>query len=233
MLCTRVIPIVLLEDGRAVISTRFEKPRRPVGSIESAIRLYEARTVDEIVLLSLDTPADAVLAQRIGDLLRTPFSIGGGISSTDQAARLIASGADKVVIRTHAEEVIPSLSKRLGSQAIIAAVDAHNPAQAREEALHMQTIGAGEILLQSVSRDGTLRGPDLDLIGEITHALSIPVIYAGGICSPQDAVEVIHAGADAVGAAAAFHFTQTTPFDLKLAMRDAGVYVRIPRKGAA
>lgn len=227
MLATRVMPVILCDGARAVVSRQFATPRRPIGSVVAVTQLFEARTVDEIVLLAVDGPMRPGAARAINDLLRTPLLVGGGIETAEEAIDLVRAGADRVIVGRAAATVIPAVARTLGSQAVVGAVDARDVPSAAERARHLANLGAGEILLQCVARDGTMSGPDLDLIGAVTHAVDVPVVYAGGIGSATDAVEAVLAGASAVAAAAMFAFTDVTPTDVKVAMREAGIPVRM------
>ena len=169
-----------------------------------------------------------------------PITVGGGVRSVTDVGRLLSSGADKVAIRT-AYGVIQETAKQFGCQAIVASIDyggesywmGREKAYAlgywpvRETAQAIEGIGAGEILLTSIEREGTMQGYDLDLIREVSNAVDIPVIAHGGCSGPEDMLKAIEAGASAVAAGALFQFTEWTPRDCVEWLDKRGVEVRL------
>jgi cyclase len=232
MLCIRVIPLVLYDGVQAVKSVRFGRPLRNVGHVVSVARVYQRRNADEIVFLDVaararDQGPDLAVVESFARELFCPFTVGGGVRSTNEARALLAVGADRVAIGLeHAPNVVSDIARSFGAQAVTVVVDARTVHDAIDGAHRAADMGAGEVVVQAIDRDGTMTGPDLDMISEVTHAVDVPVVYAGGVGSPTDAVEAIRAGADAVAVAAMFHFTGWTLADVKRAMRADGIPVR-------
>lgn len=251
MLKVRVIPTLLWKDYGLVKGTRFNSWRR-VGPVLPAIKVYNARDVDELVLVDITAtlqgqPPDHEAIADFSDECAVPFTVGGGITSLEQIVALLHAGADKVSINSAAfnnPALIDQGAARFGSQCIVASMDVrrhddgrltccshsgshdtgrHPVAWARE----LVDRGAGEILLTSVDRDGTMSGYDLALIEQIAAAVDVPVIASGGAGSYSDMIAAVrNAGASAVAAASMFHFTEQTPAGAKQALGAAGIPVR-------
>lgn len=256
MLKTRVIPTLLYKDLGLVKGVGFDSGRR-VGAALPAVKVYNARDVDELVLLDIAaTPAgrepDYELVADLAGECRVPFAVGGGIACPEAIRGLLLSGADKVVINSAAYDrpgLIEAAAGRYGSQCVVAAVDARpwgdgdyqcfshcatRPAGRRPEdwARELERLGAGEILLTAVHRDGAMEGYDLELIRRVSEAVTVPVIAAGGAGSYRHFLEAIRAGASAVAAASLFHFTEQTPAGAKGFLAGHGVAVRNARIAA-
>ena len=250
MLKVRVIPTLLWKDFGLVKGVRFDSWRR-VGSVLPAIKVYNARDVDELVLVDITASAerrspDHESVSEFADECFVPLTVGGGISSHDQIVSLLHAGADKVALNSilyEQPDLVDRAASQFGSQCVVASVDVrraeageltcmshsgkravgHEPvAWVRE----LADRGAGEILLTSIDRDGTMRGYDLELIAQVAGAVGIPVIASGGAGSYDDLIAAVGAGATAVAAASIFHFTEQTPAGAKDAMRAAGIPVR-------
>jgi cyclase len=250
MLKVRVIPTLLWKQFGLVKGVGFDSWRR-VGPVLPAIKVYNQREVDELVLVDIvaheghDDP-DFESIDEFGQDCFVPLTVGGGISRIDQVQHLLRAGADKVSINTAAysrPELISEIAKRHGAQCVVASVDVRSldsgwccfsnagktntgrelVAWARE----LEDRGAGEILLTSIERDGTMQGYDLALIEAVVRAVKIPVIASGGAGSYQHMIDAVQkAGASAVAAASIFHFTEQTPAEAKAAMASAGIPVR-------
>lgn len=238
-LTVRVIPVVLYDGLQAVKTKQFSRPRN-VGHVINLARLYNAREVDELVLLDISGrgPNFDTIEQFSGPLF-SPFAVGGGFESLDQVERAFSMGADKIVIRTHTKAIEPLVSK-YGRQAIVGSIDARKIGgtyyhqvsngvmiEVSNYASALCKMGVGEILLQSVDRDGLMQGYDCDLIGLVASVVDCPVIACSGAGVPEHAVAAIRAGADAVAMASIFHFTEFTPNDIKRVLRAAGIPVRL------
>jgi imidazole glycerol-phosphate synthase subunit HisF len=255
MLKVRVIPTLLWKDFGLVKGVRFDSWRR-VGSVLPAIKVYNARDVDELVLVDITASAerrspDHESVSEFADECFVPLTVGGGITSHDQLVSLLHAGADKVALNSSLYEqpdLVDRAAGQFGSQCVVASVDvrrdeagqltcmSHSGKRAvgREPVAWVRELahrGAGEILLTSIDRDGTMRGYDLELIAQVAGAVGIPVIASGGAGSYDDLVAAVGAGATAVAAASMFHFTEQTPAGAKDAMRAAGIPVRqrLPR----
>jgi cyclase len=226
-LATRIIP-VLLNKGGSLIKGRQFNHSRVVGSTLQAIRIYQARGVDELVYLDIDaqTGPDFDLISKFAAECFMPLTVGGGVSTLEHFRQLLAAGADKVAINTAAhqnQDLIAQAAKRFGSQAVVVSIDVrdgdvvtHCGRTPTGEApvgfaRRMESLGAGEILLNAVERDGCLGGYDLELIAQVTGAVNIPVIACGGAGTYAHLKEALDNGAHAVAASALWHFTEETP----------------------
>jgi cyclase len=250
MLKVRVIPTLLWKQFGLVKGVGFDSWRR-VGPVLPAIKVYNQREVDELVLLDIvahrsDDDPDFESIDEFGQDCFVPLTVGGGITRMAQVQRLLRAGADKVSLNTVSytrPELVSDIARRHGVQCVVASIDvrsqdggwscfshAGKQATGREVvawARELQDRGAGEILITSIERDGTLQGYDLALIEAVVRAVSIPVIASGGAGNYQHMVEAVtQAGASAVAAASMFHFTEQTPAGAKAALAAASVPVR-------
>lgn len=250
MLKVRIIPTLLWKQFGLVKGVGFDSWRR-VGPVLPAIKVYNQREVDELVLvdivahLSSDDP-DFESISEFGQDCFVPLTVGGGIANLAQVQHLLRAGADKVSVNTAAYTqpgLINEIAKRHGTQCVMASIDvrtedgcsqcfSHAGQQATNRevtswARELEDRGAGEILITSIERDGTLQGYDLALIEALVNAVKIPVIASGGAGTYQHMVDaVMKAGASAVAAASMFHYTEQTPSGAKSALAAAGVPVR-------
>lgn len=251
MLKVRVIPTLLWKDFGLVKGVGFNSWRR-VGSVLPAIKVYNSRDVDELILVDISATNDGRKpdGDSVADFSRecfVPFTVGGGIDNINQISTLLQSGADKVCINTAAYDrpaLIKEGAERFGSQCIVVSIDVRrcddnkpicfshsgkintgrNPISWAKE---LVDLGAGEILLTSIDLDGTMSGYDLNLIEDIVKAVNVPVIASGGAGTYKDMIDAVNgAGASAVAAASMFHFTEQTPAGAKRAMALAGINVR-------
>ena len=248
MLKHRVIPCVLLKDWQLVKSINFGS-FRTIGHPTSTARIYNARNVDELIVLDIDASLNeeeinTEIITDIADECFMPLTIGGGIKSIDDIYSILNAGADKVSINTIALEDLEFIKKAssiFGSQCIVCSIDVKNidgiykvfhkskgvlDINPLELAKQYQKYGAGEILLTSVDREGSTKGYDIELIKLFNDKLEIPIILNGGMGKPEDAVEAIKNGADAIAAAYIFHFSQYTPDDIKRECQESGILVR-------
>jgi cyclase len=224
---------------------------RNVGAPAALAARYEAQGADEIVFLSIAARGEQrenmlEVIRSAADRLFSPLTVGGGVSSVEDVGLMLRAGADKVSINSAAVRnpfVITDSAERFGSQCIVASIDARNDGgswrvytsggRQREEldavewAVTCEKLGAGEILLTSIDRDGTRRGYDIELTRAIAETVSIPVVASGGGGAPRDIVDVLTIGrADAALVAGALHDGSMTIDDIKLAMSTAGIRVR-------
>lgn len=252
MLKVRVIPTLLWKQFGLVKGVGFDSWRR-VGPVLPAIKVYNQREVDELILVDIlanksgDDPDFESIAE-FGQDCFVPLTVGGGITRIEQVQRLLRAGADKVSVNTAAyerAELVTEIAKRHGAQCVVASIDVRIDLAAggwqcfshagtvatgcdvRAWAQELEDCGAGEILITSIERDGTMQGYDLALIEAVVNAVKIPVIASGGAGTYQHMVEAVtQAGASAVAAASMFHFTEQTPAGAKAALAAAGVPVR-------
>ncbi|MEZ5263268.1 MAG: imidazole glycerol phosphate synthase subunit HisF [Acidimicrobiia bacterium] len=253
MQTVRVIPCLDVDNGRVVKGVNFVGLRDAGDPVELAAR-YDAEGADEVVFLDITASSDARrtivdLARRTAETVFIPFTIGGGIRSVDDARELLREGADKVSVNTAAvqrPELVAELSVEFGAQCVVVAIDARRSEQtpsgfevyvrggrtptgidAIEWAARVEALGAGEILLTSMDRDGTRDGFDLPLTRAVSEAVNIPVIASGGVGTLEHLVDGVTQGkADAVLAASIFHFGEHTVAEAKDVLRAAGLQVR-------
>ncbi len=251
MLKVRVIPTLLWKNFGLVKGVRFDSWRR-VGPVLPAIKVYNTRDVDELVLVDITASLDVVNPdyESVHDFANdcfVPLTVGGGIAHIDQIQRLLRAGADKISINTAAYAnpwLVDEAAERFGAQCVVASVDARRmedgsyrcfshagtvPTDKRPEewAKELEARGAGEILITSIDRDGTMLGYDLELIDRVAHSVNLPVIASGGAGNYEHMRQAIQeAGASAVAAASIFHFTEQTPAEAKKALLAAGIPVR-------
>ena len=256
MLKVRVLPTLLYKELGLVKSIQFDSWRR-VGAVMQSVKVYNLREVDELVFLDIAATAegrgpDFELVDEIADECFMPLTVGGGVRTVEDVRHLLAVGADKVAINSAArdDKLIEDVAQTFGSQALVASIDVrreptrlvaftHAGTRAIEQnpvefARHLEQLGAGEILLTSIDRDGTMSGYDLDLIASVTAAVSIPVIASGGAGTFQDMADAIQTGgASALAAASMFHYTEQTPLEAKRFLGARGIPVRMPPGDAA
>ena len=251
MLKHRVIPCVLLKDWQLVKSIGFES-FRTIGHPTSTARIYNARNVDELIVLDIDASLeeDEINTEIITDIANEcfmPLTIGGGIKTIDDIYKVLNAGADKISLNTKALddiEFIKQAASIFGSQCIVCAIDVKNVDGAYkvynkakgildidpvELAKKYQEHGAGEILLTSIDVEGSTKGYDIELIKLFKNKLEIPIILNGGMGKPIHGVEAIQNGADAIAAAYIFHFSQYTPNDIKEELKINDIKVRLKR----
>jgi len=240
-LAKRIIPTVLNSDSRLVKGKGF-KANRVVGHAMQASCIYARREVDELIILDInatenDRDPDYQFVESLTDRCFMPITWGGGIKNLDQVKKLLHSGVDKVSVCTAAlndYNLVKQIAKEVGSQALVVSIDVLGArvvsnggtrlfdCDAVTWAAIMADCGAGEILLNSVERDGTMVGYDLDLIEAVTEAVDIPVIAAGGCGSYEHMNEALEVGADAVAAGALFTFKDATPKGASSYLRERG-----------
>jgi cyclase len=243
----RVMPTLLFKDVGLVKGVAFDSWRR-VGSAMQAVKVYNLREVDELVFLDVTATRagrspDFAAVDELADECFMPLTVGGGVQTVEDVRRLLQVGADKVAINTAAverPELIREVASRFGSQCVVVSIDVrgrevftHSGTQPTgldpvELARRVAELGAGEILLTSIERDGTMEGYDLDLIAHVSAAVSIPVIASGGAGNYEHLAQAIEQGqASAVAAASIFHFTEQTPLEAKRYLRARGINVRL------
>ncbi len=243
---------MLWKDFGLVKGVAFDSWRR-VGSVLPAIKVYNQREVDELILVDIvghlnDLDPDYESIQDFSRECHVPLTVGGGIRNAAQVQKLLRSGADKVSLNTclySAPEVLEEVAKRHGSQCVVGSVDValmagkwicfsnagkHNTGRELVQwAKELESRGAGELLVTSIGRDGTMEGYDLDMVKAVVEAVNIPVIASGGAGSYMHMVDVVkEAGASAVAAASIYHFTELTPAGVKDAFKAANIPVRMP-----
>ncbi|HYI99646.1 MAG TPA: imidazole glycerol phosphate synthase subunit HisF [Thermoleophilaceae bacterium] len=253
MVLKRVIPCLDVDQGRVVKGTNFVDIRDAGDPVELAVR-YQDEGADEIVFLDItasherrDTVAE--LARRCANDVFIPFTIGGGIRSVADAQVVLDAGSDKVSVNSAAVErpqLIAELAEVFGAQCVVLAIDARKRAdgsgyevvvqggrretgrEAVEWARAGVELGAGEILLTSMDRDGTEDGYELELTRTVADAVDVPVIASGGAGNLDHLVEAVERGrADAVLCASIFHYGEYTVGEAKQRMREAGIPVRV------
>jgi cyclase len=251
MLAKRIIPCLDVDHGRVVKGVRFVELRDAGDPVETGKRYSEAGA-DELVFLDITASADdrdtlLHVVEAVAEQVFIPFTVGGGVRSVEDIRRLLVAGADKVSINTAAvqrPELVAEAARQFGSQCIVVAIDAKQVGPQRWEvfthggrratgidaiewAERMVALGAGELLLTSMDRDGTREGFDLELTRRVSNAVAVPVIASGGVGNLdhlRDGVLLGHA--DAVLAASIFHFGDYSIDQAKAHLAAAGVVVR-------
>jgi cyclase len=252
MLSKRIIPCLDVTGGRVVKGVRFEQLVDAGDPVECA-RAYERQGADELVFLDITASSDGrsimhQVVERTAEQCFMPLTVGGGLRSVDDITAMLHAGADKVSLNTAAiqnPDLIGAASRRFGAQCIVLAIDArrvrgedrwevtsHGGRRATgldaiEWAKRGVGLGAGEILLTSMDRDGTKAGYDLELTRRISEAVEVPVIASGGAGTLDHLVEVLNVGASAVLAASIFHFGTFTIPQTKQHLAAAGLPVRL------
>lgn len=245
----RIIPTILT-DGYSQVKGQSFDSWRTVGSVIAAAKVFSRRDVDELVLLDVSARSrgktiDFELVSSVAEFLRVPFCVGGGIDNIDQIKSILSSGADKVVLGTSSlsgSNLIENAANFFGSQAVVCSVDykeingtpkvtSHSGSKLHhihpvELAVMAEKMGAGEILLQNVQRDGTMSGVNVEIIREVASSVNVPVIASGGIGKIQDFEDLLSSGASAVAAGAVFQFTPITPKEVRQHLASRGFQVR-------
>lgn len=246
------MPTLLYKELGLVKGVGFNSGRR-VGSAMQAVKVYNMREVDELVFLDIAATGegrspDFELVDEMADECFMPLTVGGGVRSIDDIQRLLQVGADKVSIGTAAIQnprLIREAADRFGSQCLVLSIDVRRSAAGVYDvvscsgatsgggdpvawARRVESLGAGEILLTAVDRDGTMQGYDLDLLRRVGENVSIPVIASGGAGTyAHMAAALREKNVSAVAAASMFHFTQQTPLEAKQFLRSQGFQTRI------
>lgn len=254
MLAKRIIPCLDVDAGRVVKGVKFLEIRDAGDPVEIA-RRYDLEGADELTFLDITASSDDrntmvhVVEQVAGEIF-IPLTVGGGIRTLEDIRRLLNAGADKISINSaavHRPEFVAEAAQRFGSQCIVVAIDAKQVAAAPprwelfthggrqptgldavEWASRMVDLGAGEILLTSMDRDGTRSGFDLALTRAVSEAVEVPVIASGGVGTLEHLAEgILEGGAEAVLAASIFHFGEFTIREAKTHLRQRGIEVRL------
>jgi cyclase len=252
MLAKRIIPCLDVNAGRVVKGVNFVELRDAGDPVEIAAR-YDEQGADEITFLDITASSDdrdiiLHVVERVAEQVFIPLTVGGGVREVADVRRLLNAGADKVSMNTAAvnnPQLVAEASGKVGSQCIVVAIDAKQTAPGRWEvfthggrknvgldaidwARRVEALGAGEILLTSMDRDGTRNGFDLALTRAVSEAVQIPVIASGGVGNLQHLVDgVLEGKADAVLAASIFHYGEYTVRQAKEYMRSHGIEVRL------
>ena len=255
MLAKRIIPCLDVTAGRVVKGVNFVQLRDAGDPVEIA-RRYDGEGADELTFLDITASSDARdillhMIEAVAECVFIPLTVGGGVRKVDDVRRLLNAGADKISVNTAAvqnPQLVADASGRFGSQCIVVAIDARrrvadDPAQGWEVFTHggrtatgldaigwarrVTELGAGEILLTSMDRDGTKAGFDLELTRAVSDAVSVPVIASGGVGNLQHLVDGIRIGrADAVLAASIFHYGEYTVREAKAFLAKQGITMR-------
>ena len=248
-LARRIIPCLDVKDGRVVKGINFVELRDAGDPVEQAAA-YDLQGADEVCFLDISASPEGRstlvdVVARTADQVFVPLTVGGGVRTVEDAERLLLAGADKIAVNTAAirtPQLVSEISARFGNQAIVVAVDAKRSESgwgvfshggrtaenldALEWCKRCADLGAGELLVTSMDRDGTGKGYDLELIRAVATAVSIPVIASGGVGKLDDLADGLIAGADAVLAASIFHFGQHTIGEARRALAGRGLAVR-------
>ena len=247
----RVIPCLDVRDGRVVKGVNFVDLKDAGDPVEQA-RAYDAAGADELCFLDISASHEGRgtllgVVRRTAEVCFMPLTVGGGVRSVEDARALLLAGADKVAVNSAAvsrPEVVADIAEKMGSQCVVASVDARKTARggweifthggrqatgidAVEHAVRLAQLGAGELLVTSMDGDGTQGGYDLELTRTIADAVSVPVVASGGVGTLDHLVEGVTKGhASAVLAASIFHFGTYTIAQAHAALRAAGLPAR-------
>jgi imidazole glycerol-phosphate synthase subunit HisF len=249
MLARRIIPCLDVAGGRVVKGIHFETLRDAGDPVAQAAR-YDADGADELVFLDISASQEArrttiQMVSRVAEAIFIPFTVGGGIRSVQDAGAVLRAGADKIAVNTAAvrdSSLVSRLAESFGSQCVVVAVDVKRIGGqltvmvngGREEtklepvewSRRLEALGAGEILLTSMDRDGTGQGYDLPLLEQVSSAVSLPVIASGGAGRLAHLAEALEAGAHGVLAATIFHFQESSLPRARAYLRERGYPVR-------
>ena len=257
MLKSRVIPCLDVKDGRVVKGVQFTNLRDAGDPVEAA-RAYDAAGADELCFLDITASHEERgilldVVSRTAEACFMPLTVGGGVRTLDDIRQLLLAGADKVSINTAAVDrrmIVREAAEKFGSQLVVVAIDARQSSPGRYEvfthggrratgllaedyAREVVALGAGEILLTSMDRDGTRSGYDVELTRLVSDAVTVPVIASGGVGSLDHLSDgILHGHASAVLAASIFHFGEATIADAKRHMAACGIAVRLPSNPA-
>jgi imidazole glycerol-phosphate synthase subunit HisF len=244
----RIIPIVLY-DGTTVVKGRNFVNDRTIGSVEAVANLYARRRPDEIFFIDISATLsnrepNFLIFEKFAEKFDIPFCVGGGINDLSIAQRCLASGAEKVLLGTAAHkriELVSEIAEELGSQAVVVSVDTRDSdrivyvenGRVRTNrnlfdfVRALENAGAGEILLQDISRDGMRQGLNTHLIGEILAQTSLPIVASGGAGISSHFAEAAKIGVSGVAAGSIFQFTETTPAEVASYLNLEGIDVRL------
>lgn len=247
----RIIPCLDVKNGRTVKGINFEGLADVGDPVELGAR-YADEGADELVYLDISASKEdrhtfTDLVRRIAERINIPFTVGGGISSVEDAARLLDAGADKITVNSAAvanPQLVADIAARYGRQFVVVAIDAkqvdgvwrvttHGGSRLTDRELfswarEVESLGAGEIMFTSMDHDGTRAGYPCETFARLCDSLSIPVIASGGAGSTDDIAEVLSSGkADAALAASIFHYGETTVEKLKKELNDRNINVRL------
>ncbi|KKS42996.1 MAG: Histidine biosynthesis protein [candidate division CPR1 bacterium GW2011_GWA2_42_17] len=250
MLKKRIIACLVIKNSIVVQSIEFKR-FLPIGSPLIAAKFLNQWGIDEITILDIDaTPTlsspNFELVKKISRQIFVPLSVGGGIKNINHIRQIIKGGADKIIVNTGAfdnPQLISQAAKVIGAQSVVVSVDVKKKNGKWQLFTHcgkiavktdlitwikqIENLGAGEILLRSIDRDGSKSGFDTELIKQVTNNVSIPVIAAGGTGKPNHFLSAIKAGASAVAAGNYFHFTEHSPILIKSYLKSKGVNIRL------
>ena len=251
MLKKRVIPVLLLREGRMVKGVRFAD-YRDTGNPKTAVRIYSAQDADELIFINIQESARS--RQALVDVLREastecfmPLTAGGGIRSIEDVTTLLRSGADKVVVTTAAvtrPQLLKEIVERFGSQSLVAGIDYRGEGKSSRvwirsgaeetnldpinHAINLVDLGAGEIFLNCIDRDGCMEGYDLELGKKIARAVSVPVICCGGAGNFMHLFDLFNGTkVSAAACASIFHFGDNNPIRARSYLRNLGVPMRV------
>ncbi|MFN3872294.1 MAG: imidazole glycerol phosphate synthase subunit HisF [Ignavibacterium sp.] len=250
MLAKRILPCLDVKDGKVVKGTNFVNLRDAGSAVELAERYY-FEGADELVFLDITASIEkrktlVKLVKEVASVIRIPFTVGGGISSIEDISDVLNSGADKISLNTAAvknPDLIYQAAKKFGSQAVVVAVDVKkifhtykvfiNGGKQETElegfswCKKVSELGAGEILLTSMDKDGTKSGYEIDFISNLVKLVNIPVIASGGAGTKKHFLDAFNAGADACLAASLFHYQELKISELKNYLFQKGIQVRL------
>jgi imidazole glycerol-phosphate synthase subunit HisF len=244
MLAFRILTTLLVSNGQLVKGKRFKNDRR-IGSVQQAVNVFQKREIDEMIIVDIDASRenrliDYEMVDRLTNGCFMPLAFGGGVKSLDDVRLLLEHGADKIVIGSNvSKELLNVASKNLGSQSVCCSVDyignsvyncnlnSISAMDTLDYCSFIESEGCGEILLQSIERDGTMQGYDSPMIEKVCRKVNIPVIASSGAGNYNDFYQAYSSGCSGVSAGAMYAFTEMTPKGAKDYLKSKGVNVRL------
>jgi cyclase len=251
MLKKRIIPVLLLTEGRMVKGRQFSAYRE-TGLPRTTVRIYSAQDADELCFINID-PSPAGFESLVSILNSAseecfmPLTAGGGIQNIEQIQELFKVGADKVLITSHvyrSKQILSLAARQFGSQSLVAGIDYYETSDGpvvaidrgktrvaeldiQSYAFELQAAGAGEIFLNCITRDGMMKGYDLDTASLVANAVTVPVVACGGAANYQDLADVLAlTGVSAAACSSVFHFGDNNPIRARSYLRNAGIPMR-------
>jgi imidazole glycerol-phosphate synthase subunit HisF len=243
MLAFRILTTLLVSKGQLVKGKKFVNDRR-IGSVQQAVNVFKMRGIDEMTIVDIDASRENRLIdyEFVNGLTNgcfMPLAFGGGVKSLEDVRILLQNGADKIVIGSHAtKELLNEISQNLGSQSLSCSVDyignsifncnrvCISSMDTLDYCKYVEAEGAGEIILQSIERDGTMQGYDIPMIERVCKAVNIPVVASSGAGSYDDFYQAYSSGCSGVSAGAMYAFTELTPKGAKEYLKGKGINVR-------
>ena len=244
MLAFRILTTLLVSNGQLVKGKRFKNDRR-IGSVQQAVNVFQKREIDEMIIVDINASRenrliDYEMVDRLSKDCYMPLGFGGGVKTLDDVRLLLEHGADKIVIGSNvSKELLNVASKNMGSQSVCCSVDyignsvfncncnSISTMDTLDYCSFIEAEGCGEIMLQSIERDGTMQGYDIPMIEKVCKRVNIPVVASSGAGSYDDFYNAYNCGCSGCSSGAMYAFTEMTPKGAKEYLKSKGVNVRL------